>query len=175
MKAHFRLRNKFILENSVDLFGRSSHWNDFRAPRNFLRKRPPTNFKGDVPHTKEFLLLSVLRLMSKYKVAVCMENSVEGAYFTEKFVNACRCGCIPVYHASATVKRSFLEGALWVDPKDFGYNPKRTIEFAVNQDITAYQQANYRWLQTSTALQTTSYASTTAKIFRLMADKIRCN
>jgi len=36
-----------------------------------------------------------------------------------KIVYAVRAGCIPVYHAHATVKTSFLSGARWIDPADF--------------------------------------------------------
>jgi hypothetical protein len=48
-----------------------------------------------------------IRFLSAYKVAICLENCVEPYYFTEKFINAVRAACIPVYHAHATVKTPF--------------------------------------------------------------------
>ncbi len=61
--------------------------------------------------------------------------------------NAVRAGCIPVYHAHATVKSSFLSGARWIDPADFGFSPRRTIEFALNQDQMEFRSINDAWLE----------------------------
>ncbi|WP_425499946.1 glycosyltransferase family 10 domain-containing protein [Fontisphaera persica] len=76
-----------------------------------------------------------------------MENSCEKYYFTEKFVNAVRAGCIPIYHPHSSVRNIFLKGARWVDPKDFNYSPKKTIAFALRQDINEYRKYNDAWLR----------------------------
>ena len=51
-----------------------------------------------------------------------------GLYF---YQNAARAGCIPVYHATQVVRQERLKGARWVDPADHGFDPKRTLEFAI--------------------------------------------
>ena len=78
---------------------------------------------------------------------MCLENCTEAYYFTEKFVYAVRAGCIPVYHAHATVKTSFLSGARWIDPADFAFSPRRTIDFALNQDQMEFRSINDAWLE----------------------------
>ena len=75
-----------------------------------------------------------------------MENCTEASYFTEKFVNAVRAGCIPVYHAHAPVKNSLLSGARWIDPAEFAFSSRRTIEFALNQDQDEFRSINDTWL-----------------------------
>ncbi len=98
LKAHpdIRYRNRLITSPLVDLYGRSgwqryrSHWYSWpRAPKNYRGELP-----GDWPGAEK------RRLMSEYKVCVCLENMNEPGYFTEKFVEAVQAGCIPVYRAS---------------------------------------------------------------------------
>jgi hypothetical protein len=79
---------------------------------------------------------------------------VEPNYFTERFVNAARAGCIPVYHAHPSVKKQFLAGARWVDPADFGFSPQRTIEHALAQDQSEFRRANDLWLKSGVLAET---------------------
>lgn len=173
LKKHFRFRNRFILDKSVDLYGHPQSWEQFRSPSNPLRRKAPPNYRGGVKLIENSSVSSTLKLMAEYKVAVCLENSVEGYYFTEKFVNACRSGCIPVYHASEAIKETFLEGARWVDPKDFDDNPEKVLRYAIAQDIREYQEANTRWLNENQRLQETSYFAVFDRICRIMLEKIR--
>ena len=73
-------------------------------------------------------------LFSRYHAAICLENTLEPYYFTEKFVDGVRAGCVPVYRAHPTVRDGVLRGARWVDPTDFGLSAKRTLEFALSLD-----------------------------------------
>jgi hypothetical protein len=105
-------------------------------------------------------------------VAVCLENTFDSPnYFTEKFVNAARAGCIPVFHAVPSVQEGRLVGARWVDPVSFAFNPKATLLFALNQDISGYQAANDAWLD-SPHLQTTHRDAIWQRIGELMLRKI---
>jgi hypothetical protein len=78
-----------------------------------------------------------------------MENADEPNYFTEKFVEAVIAGCVPVYHANRSVRDTFLTGAVWFDPADYGFDPKATIDAALNADRDAVAAANRSWLQSN--------------------------
>ena len=99
------LRNTLITNHQVDLFGKADAWSGFRKRWPF-RPAPPKNYCGEIEGT--WAADTVIRMAEKYKVAVCLENSCEPYYFTEKFVNAVRSGCIPVYHAHPTVAEGVL-------------------------------------------------------------------
>ena len=66
----------------------------------------PANFRGKPTGLSDYDI-EFIRFLSTCKVAVCLENCTEENYFTEKFVNAVRAGCIPVYHAHESVKCDF--------------------------------------------------------------------
>lgn len=137
------LRNSLITHSLVDLFGSTSSWAGFR--RRFLFfSCPPCNYRGELPGT--WSDDSVVSLTSKYKVGVCLENSCEPFYFTEKFVNVVRAGCIPVYHAHPTVATGILKSAMWIDPSNYDFDPERTLKAAISQDLRLFQEANERWL-----------------------------
>lgn len=113
-----------------------------------------------------------IRFLSAYKVAICLENCVEPYYFTEEFINAVRAACIPVYHAHATVKNTFLSGATWIDPAEFGFSSRRTIEFALNQDQTKFRSINDAWLE-SGILADTDNLKVFAKLHEIVSAKLR--
>jgi hypothetical protein len=136
-----------ILCPLVELYGRPKNWAKFRHFPLVWIQRPPVNFQGKSSPGKDDKDEEHARFLSSYKVSVCLENCAEPGYFTEKFVNAARAGCIPVYHAHASVKRDFLQGAKWVDPADFGFSPMKTISYALEQDQNEYRQANDAWLR----------------------------
>jgi hypothetical protein len=114
-----RMRNRFILEHDVDLYGSPESWKHFRHWP-WSQASIPANFKG--PVAAQWWADSQIDFLSHYKVAVCLENSVgQPHYFTEKFVNAVRAGCVPVFHAHETIRSSLLKGAIWIDPVDFDF------------------------------------------------------
>lgn len=147
LKRHIRLRNQMILCPQVELFGRPDSWSQFRHFPKLWIRRPPANFQGRSSPGNGYYDDEHMRFLSGYKVAVCLENCVEPHYFTEKFVNAARAGCIPVYHAHPTVREKFLKGARWVDPADFEFSPRRTIEHALAQDQAEFRRMNDAWLK----------------------------
>ena len=147
LKRRFSLRNRFILSPLVDLYGSPLSWKQFRHFPAILRSGPPPNYRGRPSLGEEFFDEPYIEFLSTFKVAVCLENCVEPQYFTEKFVNAVRGGCIPIYHAHSTVKERFLRHAKWIDPAEFGFLPRRTIEFALNQDQTEFRSINDAWLE----------------------------
>jgi hypothetical protein len=144
LKSHFRTRNRMILDRRVELFGLPEAWAQFRHFPKLWIQRPPDNYMGRT--SPGFGDDENIRFLSAYKVAVCLENCTEPFYFTEKFVNAVRAGCIPVYHAHATVKAGVLSGARWIDPADFAFSPRRTIDFALDQDQMKFRSINDAWL-----------------------------
>jgi hypothetical protein len=154
LKRHFLLRNRMILSPLVELFGEPQAWSNFRNFPKLWQCGPPENFQGRSSPGRDDKDEEHIRFLSTYKVAVCLENCVGRHYFTEKFVNAVRAGCIPVYHAHPSVVEQFLRGAKWVDPAAFGFSPRRTIAFALAQDQTQYRRVNDLWLESGTLMDT---------------------
>jgi hypothetical protein len=143
-----------ILDRRVELFGRLDAWASFRHFPKLWIQRPPDNYRGQASPGADIYDDEHMRFLSRYKVAVCLENSVEPHYFTEKFVNAARAGCIPVYHPHPTVRNRFLVGAKWVDPADFDFSPERTIKFALAADQSAFREKNDEWLRSGILAET---------------------
>jgi hypothetical protein len=169
LKPHFRTRNRLILDPRVELFGDPERWSQFRHFPKLWIRRPPGNYMGqpsfgfDDEH---------IRFLSGYKVAVCLENCTEAYYFTEKFVNAVRAGCVPVYHAHPTVKTGFLSDARWIDPADFAFSPRRTIDFALNQDQKEFRSINDAWLD-SGILGDTDDLKRLPKLHEIISGKLK--
>jgi Glycosyltransferase family 10 (fucosyltransferase) C-term len=158
-----------ILDRRVELFGKPDAWANFRHFPKLWIRRPPDNYMGQPPAGVDD---EAIRFLSAYKVAVCLENCTEAYYFTEKFVNAVRAGCVPVYHAHPTVKTSFLSGARWIDPADFAFSPGRTIDFALNQDQMEFRSINDAWLE-SGILADTDDQKVVPKLHEIISAKLR--
>jgi hypothetical protein len=92
----------------------------------------------------------------------------------EKFVNAARAGCIPIYHAHPSVKKRFLTGARWVDPADFGFSPHKTIEHALAQDQTESRRINNAWLM-SGLLTETDDRNLMPALHKILLEKMAAN
>jgi hypothetical protein len=166
-----RFRNNFILDSNVELFGNSDSWNKFRrwpwsAPRS------PPNYKGPLDGNWNFE--SQVRALSMYRVNLCLENTSKPYYFTEKFVNAVRGGCVPIYHAHPTVRDSILKGARWIDPADLGFSVTKTISAAFDCDAQAFRENNWRWLGSEQVVATEGYR-TWRRIADLLVSRCRCS
>lgn len=147
-----RLRNRFILQPEVDLYGDADGWGRFRRWP-WSKGACPANYQG--PVDCQLWEDSQVSFLSTYKVAVCLENTIDQPnYFTEKFVNAARAGCVPVFYAHPTIRSSMLQGARWIDPADHGFDPGRAINAALAADSRSFQEANDAWLQTSKVADT---------------------
>jgi hypothetical protein len=169
LKSHIWTRNRMILDRRVELFGFPEAWAQFRHFPKLWIRRPPDNYMGRAsPGVDD----EGIRFLSAYKVAVCLENCTEAYYFTEKFVNAVRAGCVPVYHAHPTVKTSILSGARWIDPADFSFSPRRTIDFALNQDQMEFRSINDAWLE-SGILADTDELKVVPKLHEIISGKLR--
>jgi hypothetical protein len=159
-----RFRNALITDPRVDLYGRSS-WRRYR-PNWYSLPRPPLNYRGEIegdwPGNAKRLL------MSQYKVCVCLENMNEPGYFTEKFVEAVRAGCVPVYKASPDVRDTFLKGAIWFDPSDPNYRGRNAIEAALDASWQEIVEANSRWLSENRLLKQTHSNSVMSKIATIL-------
>ncbi len=173
LKSHFRTRNRMILDRRVELFGKPDAWANFRHFPKLWIQKPPDNYAGKAsPGAEIDGDDKKIRFLSGYKVAVCLENCTEAYYFTEKFINAVRAGCIPVYHAHATVKNGFLSGARWIDPAEFGFSSRRTIEFALDQDQSEFRSVNDAWLE-SGILADTDDLKVFPKLHEIVSAKLR--
>jgi hypothetical protein len=45
------------------------------------------------------------------------------------------------------MKKSFLSGARWIDPAEFEFSPRRTFDFALNQDEKEFRSIDDKWLE----------------------------
>jgi hypothetical protein len=135
LRQGVRVRNSFILQPCVELFGSPESWNQFRRWP-WSKSGAPANYRGHLGTN-----------LAQYRIVICLENASLPYYFTEKLVNAARAGCVPVYHAHPTVRDTFLKGARWIDPADFGYDPSATLAAARRCDFAEVQERNRKWLQ----------------------------
>lgn len=170
LRPALRFRTTFITHPRIDLYGNRESWDRFRRWP-WSRPAPPPNYCGPTaapncwsPDFVEFL--------SRYRINVCLENAWTPYWFTEKVVNAARAGCVPVYHAHKTVRETFLKGARWIDPADFGFDAERTLIAAQECDAAAVRQQNYEWLR-SEPVQATEGYRVWHRIADLFVERIR--
>lgn len=157
-------RSRFVAHGLVDLYGRRQNWDRYR--RSILsRSALPVNWKGEVSST--YASTEKLEFLAGYKVCICLENACEPFYFTEKFVDAARAGCVPIYHAHPTVRDGVLQGARWVEAGDFGFDTERAVKFALQGDIAQCWQVNDKWLN-SDALRATSWRAVHERISAIL-------
>lgn len=165
-----RLRLRFAMAPGVDLYGSISAWNRFRQFP-WSRPRLPKTYRGECPGY--WGSDAKLDLMSGYKVAICLENSCESNYFTEKFVDAVRAGCIPIYRAHPSNASGILKAAKWVDPGHFGFSVQRTLDFALEQSCCEYQEVNEAWLK-STAVRERSFPVMLERVCKTLRHRWDC-
>ena len=166
----FRLRNKFVTNEHVQLFGKRAAWKNFNGFGLTWRSGFPKNYKGELTwdkwgseHQVEFL--------SGFKAAICLENTTEPYYFSEKFYNAVRAGCVPIYHAHPTLRTGVLQGASYVDPERYDFDTEATIDAALCMDIQEVQATNRLWLQKDVVCQT-SFDNVYSKLARIFKNRI---
>ena len=152
-----RRRNAFLLYPEVSLFGSPDSWARFRqAP--WSRPEAPPSFQGPWGEPGlDWYMEDHVRALARYRFNLCLENSSEPHYFTEKFVNACRAGCVPIYHAHPTVRDGILRGASWIDPADYGFDPGRTFAAARAADTSSIVATNLSWLKSATVHETNGF------------------
>jgi len=149
------LRNRFILHPEVELYGNPQSWNSFRRWP-WSRPAPPANYRGANP--VDWLSEKQIVSLAQYRIAVCLENASLPHYFTEKFVNAARAGCVPVYYAHPTVRSTYLQGAFWVDPANYGFDPSATLAAAKKCDAASVREQNWKWLESEQVRATEGFA-----------------
>jgi len=147
LNQSMRLRNQLVTNKFVDLFGKKSSWSKYSWNGLKPWSSYPHNYKGELNWEGSWLSEEQVKFMSQYKAAVCLENISEPFYFTEKFFNAARAGCIPIYHAHPSVRDGILQGAKWIDPIDFNFNSNQTLQAALDTSLEDFQNQNYLWLQ----------------------------
>jgi hypothetical protein len=172
LRSGLRLRNKFVVHPAVELYGRRQGWQSFRKYGIFSSPGLPANYRGELNWSNGWMADEQIHFMSQYRVAVCLENSIEPFYFTEKFVNAVRAGCVPVYHAHSTVKHGILTGARWIDPAEYGYDVSKTIKAALAAPLSFIQQANQAWLN-SLQVRKTHFEGVWSQLALIFEQKIR--
>jgi hypothetical protein len=166
------LRNKgrqkrlnFIIESGCHIYGPNKNWGAFQLNL-FSKKGSPSGYQGECTHTQK------ISILSKYHACICFENSCEPEYFTEKFPDAVRAGCVPIYHPHPVVKEKFLTGAVWVDPMDYGLDARATMRaaMAMNRQLVAAQ--NLKWLRENPHLRLTKVENIYVKMVDILKKKI---
>lgn len=173
------LRNAFVTARGVRLFGRRGKWRWYRATRTSW-PRTPSSYAGEVGEGMAAHGVTVDRvgtnslddwgkiaLFARHHAVICLENTCEPWYFTEKFVDAVRADCVPVYRAHPTVRDGALRGAAWVDPGDFDLDPTETIAYALTLDRAGVAERNRAWLENA-AVRATSFDAVWSRIARLV-------
>jgi len=158
-------RVQFIVQSRCDIFGSTRAWNNFRLTL-FSKPNFPKNYKGECPVGGKRWSLS------NYHACICFENSSEPEYFTEKFPDAVRAGCVPIYHPHPIVREKFLNGAVWVDPMDYGLDPVATVKAALELDREQVAAQNAKWLRENPNLQLTKVESIYSKMVDILRKKI---
>lgn len=162
-----RLRNAFVTAPGVDLYGRRDKWRHYRS-RWLSWPAAPPGFRGGVEEAAP----DKVTLLSRYHTAVCLENTREPWYFSEKFVDGARAGCVPVYHAHPTVRDGVLAGAFWIDPADHDMDPVRTLAAAAAADRDAVAEQNRAWLD-SEAVGATSMEAVWTRVAEALRTQAR--
>lgn len=155
-------RLKFIIESGCHIYGPNTNWGSFQLDL-FSKRGFPVGYQGECSHTQK------ISTLSKYHACICFENSSEPEYFTEKFPDAVRAGCVPIYHPHPVVKEKFLKGAVWVDPMDYDLDARATMEAALKMEQTEVAVQNLQWLRDNAYLQQT----TVEKIYKKLAGILR--
>lgn len=161
-KKGARLRNRFIRNPRVQLFGNPESWTRFRRWP-WSSPRVPENYRG--PHPSDWRMREHVQALSQFEALVCFENEIMPYYFTEKFVNAARAGCVPIYYAHPTVRNTVLKDAIWIDPSDYRFSVEDTIAAACNADHARIRENNFRWLEQDEVKATNGY-----KVWSRIAD-----
>jgi hypothetical protein len=156
LRPGLRFRNHFVTHPLVRLHGRLSSWSQFRKWGPLSSPSLPANYVGELNWDHAWMSEDQVTFLSKYKVAVCLENSIEPYYFTEKFLNAARAGCVPIYRAHQTVRDGILKGAFWIDPADHGLDATRTIKAALAAPLEEVHAKNRAWMA-SPAVEATHF------------------
>jgi hypothetical protein len=173
LKKHLRIRNRFATCPLVSLYGPQEYWQQFNSLGILGHKKPPNNYLGEAP-VRWHSTVRHYEWLSNYKVVVCLENRSEENYFTEKMPAAVMAGAIPVYHAHKSNVDTFLKGAKWIDPIDYGFDPEETIRAALKANTQDFQDANEQWLMNNSHIKTTTMNGIFAKIADFFVEKIRC-
>lgn len=160
-----RLRNRFATAAGLDLYGRRSKWRHYRTGRWSL-PRLPSSYSGEAEGS--WGEPRKVEILSRYHTAVCLENTCEPYYFSEKMVDAALGGCVPVYRAHPTVRDGILREACWVDPADFEMDVDATLEHALSLDRVEVDAQNRVWLESEAVL-----ASREDRVFARIADALR--
>lgn len=157
-------RSRFVVNELTDLYGSRKTWERFRG-KILSRATVPHNYRGAVPGS--FSSQEKITFLARYKVCICLENACEALYFTEKFVDAARAGCVPVYHAHPTVRDGVLQGAKWIEAADCRFDPLTAINLALHCDLEQLWLANDRWLD-SAAVRATGWTTIHQRIGSIM-------
>ena len=82
-----------------------------------------------------------------------------------------RAGCVPIYHAHPSVKKEFLDGAVWIDPADYGWNPQATLDAAMQLDRAEVDAVNQRWMAAHPKFQETNLRQVYSRLSEILARK----
>jgi hypothetical protein len=93
-----------------DLFGRG--WSDTSTLSRVEATAVARSYRGEVP------ALDKVSTLSKYRFALCFENTAFPGYVTEKIFDCFAAGCIPIYLGAPDIKDLVPAGS-FIDARDF--------------------------------------------------------
>lgn len=147
LRPSFLLRNFLITRKGVSLYGRFDSWN--RYPHRLLPKKfqkPPDNYCGEIGGWV-YDDISTIERFARFHALICLENSFEPFYFTEKLVFAVAAGCLPIYLPHPTVAQEYLNDCFFINPIKYMFRSKYIFEAALNTPIEEVWEQNDKWLK----------------------------
>ena len=117
--SNYSIRESLLLNilNSdldIDIYGRGWALNDNR-------------YKGEIPLKKNALI--------NYKYSICMENSCEDLYISEKFFDCFLNNCVPIYYGCKNIERAYNNDAfVTFDPES--KNVIEELKAIINKPIS---------------------------------------
>jgi hypothetical protein len=160
-----QFRLEFVLKAESDIYGAEREWEKFRL-NNFSIPHCPRNYVGECPSGQK------IHFLSQYHSCICLENANEPLYFTEKFLDAVRAGCVPIYRAHPTVREEYLKGAVWVDPADYDFDARETVNASLELDGQEVANNNFRWLEENQVFEKAGIVGIYNELVKILNSKL---
>jgi hypothetical protein len=109
-KARLDAIRHFSDSADFDLFGRG--WSDRTNLSGPEAKAVARSYRGELP------VFEKVSTLSRYRFALCFENTAFPGYVTEKIFDCFRAGCIPVYLGAPDIT-SLIPAGAFIDARDF--------------------------------------------------------
>lgn len=99
--------------SEFDLFGKG--WN---KPEKYSLKQKLFGYKTYKTYRGEFKGKDKYSILSKFKYALCFENSEVTGYISEKIVDCFKAKCVPIYYGATNIKK-FIPANCYIEARRF--------------------------------------------------------